>query len=114
MGMVYSAHDPALNREVALKVIAGAADAFSAQRFIREAQAASALNHPNIVTVHEVIRAGPTVAIVMELVAGTSLRHLCGTPQPVGKVAFFGAQIAHALDAAHAGGIVHRDIKLRT
>jgi len=111
MGMVYSAHDPDLNREVALKVIAGAADAVSAQRFISEAQAASALNHPNIVTVHEVIRAGPTVAIVMELVPGTSLRDLCGTPQPVGKVAFWGAQIAHALEAAHARGIVHRDIK---
>ena len=111
MGMVYSAHDPDLNREVALKVIAGAADAVSAQRFIREAQAASALNHPNIVTVHEVIRDGPTVAIVMELVAGTSLRHVCGTPHPVAEVAFWGAQVAHALDAAHARGIVHRDIK---
>ena len=111
MGVVYSAHDPDLNREVALKVIAGAADAFSAQRFIHEAQAASALNHPNIVTVHEVIHTGPTLAIVMELVAGTSLRHLCGVPQPVGKVAVWGAQIAHALDAAHARGIVHRDIK---
>jgi len=68
MGRVYSAHDPDLNREVALKVIAQAAEASSSERFIREAQTASALNQPNIVTVYEVIRSGPTVAIVMELV----------------------------------------------
>jgi Tol biopolymer transport system component len=111
MGRVYSAHDPDLNREVALKVIGQRTDASESERFIREAQAASALNHPNIVTVYEVIRSGPTVAIVMELVTGTSLRQFCGTAQPVGKVALWGAQIAHALATAHAQGIVHRDIK---
>jgi Tol biopolymer transport system component len=111
MGRVYSANDPDLNREVALKVIAREADASGSERFIREAQAASALNHPNIVTVYEVIRSGPLLAIVMELVAGTSLRPLCGTPQPVGTLARWGGQIAHALSAAHAQGIVHRDIK---
>jgi Tol biopolymer transport system component len=111
MGSVYSAHDPDLNREVALKVIAQKAEAPSSERFIHEAQAASALNHPNIVTVHEVIHSGPTVAIAMELVAGTSLRHFCGTAQPVQKVALWGGQIAHALAAAHARDIVHRDIK---
>ena len=111
MGRVYSAHDPDLNREVALKVIAQRAGASNSERFIREAQAASALNHPNIVTVFEVIHAGPTVAIAMELVTGTSLRQFCVTAQPVGKVAFWGGQIAHALAAAHAHSIVHRDIK---
>jgi serine/threonine protein kinase len=111
MGQVYSAHDPDLNREVALKVIAREAETSSSERFIREAQAASALNHPNIVTVYEVIRSGPRVAIAMELVTGTSLRHFCGAAQPVEKVALWGRQIAHALAAAHAGGIVHRDIK---
>jgi serine/threonine protein kinase/WD40 repeat protein len=111
MGRVYSAHDPDLNREVALKVIAQKAGDSSSERFIREAQAASALNHPNIVTVYEVIHSGSTLAIAMELVAGTSLRHFCGTPQPVEKVAVWGRQIAGALAAAHAGGIVHRDIK---
>ena len=111
MGMVYSAHDPELKREVALKVIAPGAEATSSERFIREAQAASALNHPNIVTVYEVIRWGPMVAIAMELVTGTSLRGFCGTAQPVEKVALWGGQIAHALAAAHARGIVHRDIK---
>jgi eukaryotic-like serine/threonine-protein kinase len=111
MGRVYSAHDPDLNREVALKVIARTADASGSEAFIREAQAASALNHPNIVTVYEVIRSGPMVAIAMELVAGISLRRFCGTAQPVGKVVRWGAQIAHALAAAHGCGIVHRDIK---
>ena len=74
MGTVYSAHDPDLNREVALKVITPKAGAYSSENFIREAQAASALNHPNIVTVYEVIHTGPTVAIAMELVTGTSLQ----------------------------------------
>jgi Tol biopolymer transport system component len=111
MGRVYSAHDPDLNREVALKVIAQKAEASSSERFVREAQAASALNHPNIVTVYEVIRFGTTVAIAMELVTGTSLRHYCGTAQPVEKLALWGRQIARALAEAHARGIVHRDIK---
>jgi serine/threonine protein kinase len=111
MGRVYSAHDPDLNREVALKVIAPGAEAHSSERFIREAQAASALNHPNIVTVYEVIHSGPIAAIAMELVTGTSLRHFCGKAQPIGNVALWGRQIAHALAAAHACGIVHRDIK---
>jgi serine/threonine protein kinase len=111
MGRVYSARDPDLNREVALKVIAKEADASSTERFIREAQAASALNHPNIVTIYEVIHSGPTVAIAMELVSGTSLRHFCGSPQPLENLAGWGQQIANALAAAHARGIVHRDIK---
>jgi Tol biopolymer transport system component len=111
MGRVYSAHDPDLNREVAVKVIARRAGTSTSERFIREAQAASALNHPNIITVYEVIRSGPMIAIAMELVNGTSLRHFCGTSQPLGKVALWGRQIADALAAAHAHGIVHRDIK---
>lgn len=111
MGKVYSAHDPDLDRDVALKVIVQEAKDSSSEHFIREAKAASALNHPNIVTVYEVIRSGPTVAIAMELVTGTSLRRLCGTAHPAGKVALWGRQIASALAAAHARGIVHRDIK---
>ncbi len=111
MGRVYSAHDPDLNREVALKVITPKAETTTSERFVLEAQAASALNHPNIVTVYEVIRSGPTVAIAMELVSGTSLRHYCGTAQPVQTLAKWGSQIAHALAEAHARGIVHRDIK---
>ena len=90
MGRVYSAHDPDLNREAALKVIAPRAAASNSENFIREAQAASALNHPNIVTVYEVIHSGSMVAIAMELVTGTSLRPHCGTAQPVEKVALWG------------------------
>src|SRR5262249_35069640 len=71
MGRVYSAHDSELHREVAVKVIAREADSSSTERFIHEAQAASALNHPNIVTIYDVIHSGPTVAIAMELVTGT-------------------------------------------
>jgi serine/threonine protein kinase len=111
MGQVYSAHDPDLNRTVALKVIEPKAEASSSERFIREAQAASALNHPNIVTVYEVIRSGPRVAIAMELVTGASLRRSCGKAHPIEKVALWGGQIARALAAAHACDIVHRDIK---
>ncbi len=111
MGRVYSARDPELNREIAVKVIARKANETDSERFIREAQAASALNHPNIVTVFEVIHSDPIVAIAMELVTGTSLRHFCDTAQAVEKVALWGGQIARALAAAHACGIVHRDIK---
>jgi eukaryotic-like serine/threonine-protein kinase len=111
MGRVYSAHDPDLNREVALKVIAQSAETSTSENFIGEAQAASALNHPNIVTVYEVIRSGPVVAIAMELVTGTSLRRYCGMVQPIEKLVLWGRQIAHALAEAHARGIVHRDIK---
>ena len=94
-----------------MKVITPKTGASSSENFIREARAASALNSPNIVTVYEVIHSGPTVAIAMELVTGTSLRQYCGTAQPVEKVALWGRQIANALAEAHARGIVHRDIK---
>jgi hypothetical protein len=118
MGEVYSGRDSVLGRNVALKFLK-CGDVGSdpegrspgQARFIREAQAASALNHPNIVTVHEVIRSEDTFAIVTELVEGRSLRELCGTPLPPAQVVDIGVQIAKALAAAHANGIVHRDIK---
>ena len=113
MGEVYRAFDPELQREVAIKCIApanlGSSDAIAG--FLREARAASALNHPGIVTVFDVIRADDAVSIVMELVEGESFRKLAGVPQPVAQVAHWGHQITAALAASHARGIIHRDIK---
>ncbi len=120
MGEVWKARDPELSRDVALKFLAPetglhagreGAPPGAMERLTREARAASALNHPNIVTVHEVIRHGETSIIVMELIEGTSLRALCGTAQPLDRLAHIGSQIARALAIAHAHGIVHRDIK---
>lgn len=112
MGEVWMGHDPELDRPVALKfLVQEAAFGGAAERLTREARAASALNHPNIVTVHEVIRHEETSIIVMELVEGTALRAMCGAPQPLDRVISHSLQIARALAAAHAHGIVHRDIK---
>ena len=113
MGEVFSAQDTELGRTVALKFLLP--DAFESsstvESFIREAKAASSLNHPNIVTVHEVIRSESSRAIVMELVEGASLRELCGSAQPIDLVIRTGQQIANALAEAHVHGIVHRDVK---
>jgi Tol biopolymer transport system component len=113
MGEVYRARDPELSRDIALKFLSASAvgSAGNLDRFIREARAASALNHPGIVTVHDVTSSGDGLAIVMELVNGRALRELCGKPHPVEDVARWGAQAARALAAAHEIGIVHRDIK---
>ena len=112
MGEVYSAEDSMLGRNVALKfLLPEAALGGAVEQVTREARAASALNHPNIVTVHELIQHGETPVLVMELIEGTSLRAMCGTPQPLNRVLHIGRQIAQALVAAHAHGIVHSDIK---
>ncbi len=113
MGTVYRATDPDLARPVAIKCFGGGSFGTSAAvgSFIREARMASTLNHPGIVTVHEVIRIRDTVAIVMELAEGDTLRRLSGAPQPLPKVAAWGRQIAEALAASHAAGLIHRDIK---
>jgi Tol biopolymer transport system component len=113
MGEVYRAQDTELNRTVALKFLSsgdiGKPDSVS--RFIREAQAASSLNNPAIVTIFDVVRDGSTVGIVMELIEGVSMRAICGKPHPAAQVNEWGRQIATALATAHAAGIVHRDIK---
>ena len=108
MGQVYRARDTRLSRPVAIKVLTSG----SADRFIQEARAASALNHPNIVTIYDVGDAGGVSYIVMELIEGQTLRQaMAGGPLPVPKLLAIAVQIADALAAAHAKGIMHRDLK---
>ena len=115
MGVVYKAKDLALPRFVALKVLPADAvdDPLKRQRFMQEARAVSTLNHPNIVTIHDIVSEGDVDVIVMELVAGDTLaaRIPAGRGMPVDDVLALGSQMADALAAAHAAGIIHRDLK---
>jgi eukaryotic-like serine/threonine-protein kinase len=112
MGEVWSAQDTDLERWVALKFLSSETLAgLDPQQITREAKAASALNHPGIVTIHEVVQSGTTSALVMELVEGKPLREACGKPMPIPEVLGIGTEIAEALAAAHAGGTIHGDIK---
>jgi serine/threonine protein kinase len=114
-GEVYRAKDLKLRRDVALKILRHdlAADPDRLKRFEQEARSASALNHPNIVTVYHIGREAETPYIAMEWVDGKPLRELLpgGTPLPGRKLLSIGAQIAEGLAKAHAAGIVHRDLK---
>ena len=113
MGEVYLAHDTNLNRKVALKVLP--ADVVKNRerlhRFEQEAQAASALNHPNILTIHEIGAEGGTHFIVTEFIEGETLRQRLQTTVEIDETLNIATQIAAALDAAHHNRIVHRDIK---
>ncbi len=112
MGTVYRAHDERLGREVALKVLKSSGDEQAIERFFREARAASALNHPNIVTVFDAGEAEHGHFIVMELVRGRVLRSLMlGQPVALDLVVSFARQTAEALAVAHQAGIVHHDLK---
>ncbi|MGE5141895.1 MAG: serine/threonine-protein kinase, partial [Acidobacteriota bacterium] len=117
MGVVYKARDPLLDRILALKTVAldlsaEEATAFE-QRFYREARSAGRLNHPNIVTVHDVGKTDSMAYIAMEFLQGRSLREILdsGVVLPVEKIVDIAAQVADGLAFAHAGGVVHRDIK---
>ena len=113
MGLVYKARDETLGRLVAIKVLPDAQlDASSRSRFFREARAASALNHPNIVTIHEIASSEGTEMIVMEYVDGSTLgRLLQSGTLALADVLNYGIQIAAALAKAHDAGVIHRDLK---
>src|SRR6266487_668378 len=118
MGEVYRARDPRLGRDVAIKVLPSAfsADKERLSRFEQEAQAAGALNHPNILSVYDVDTHDGSPYVVSELLEGETLRERLGpdassVPLPQRKAIDYALQIAHGLAAAHEKGIIHRDLK---
>ena len=111
MGDVFVAEDTRLDRKVAIKLLPAefTRNAENLSRFIQEAKAASALNHPNIITVHDVGESDEGRFIVMELVSGRTLRSIAGTDTELVALLPLFSQMARAIAAAHANGITHRD-----
>src|SRR5580692_12343089 len=114
MGEIYKGQDDRLNRLVAVKILSPglSTDPERKRRFFQEAQAASALNHPNIITLYDIVSEGDMQCIVMEYIGGKTLRDLtpAGGLSPA-QVLQYATQIASALTAAHTAGIIHRDLK---
>ena len=114
MGVVYKARDTRLDRIVAIKLLPPdkIADPDRKRRFVQEAKAASALNHPNIIHIYDISSSGDTDFIAMEFVAGKTLHQLIGkNGLPLRDALKYSVQIADALARAHSAGIVHRDLK---
>lgn len=114
MGEVFKAHDKRLNRFVAIKVLTAARSGAPQRRrrFLQEAQSASALNHPSIITIHDILDEGETQYLVMEYVTGKTLHaSIPSVGMRIAQVLQYSAQMADALSVAHAAGIVHRDFK---
>src|SRR5579862_6403513 len=114
MGEVYKARDTRLNRLVAIKVLSAdmSADPEFRRRFMLEARAASALNHPNIITIYDIVEEGDAQYMVVEYVDGKTLREMIPNGgMSVSLVLRYATQAAQALCAAHAAGLIHRDLK---
>ena len=114
MGIVYRAHDPQINRQIALKLLRQdrVTNEELVQRFLKEAQAMGGLSHPNIATVYDTGRDHGTIFIAMEILRGKSLKDLIREKTlSHNEIVHIGVQVAEALDFAHRKGIVHRDIK---
>ena len=113
MGELYHARDPELGRDLVVKLLPrrGVFHPDAVERFVREARAASALNHPNIVTVYEIGESPSGHFIAMELIEGRTLREIRAESPSIPTIAKVGAQAARALAVAHSAGIIHRDIK---